>query len=62
MFHLGEVGGCSKLGGREVKIAGSNPDSVILILPSEMRSKLDSERLCNQAPLVYCVALKHGAS
>jgi len=35
---------------------------VILLLPSERRSKLDSERLCNQAPSVYCGALKQGAS
>jgi len=35
---------------------------VILLLPSEWRSKLDSERLCNQAPSVYCGASKHGAS
>jgi len=33
-----------------------------VLLPSERRSKLDSERLGNQAPSVYCGALKHGAS
>jgi len=59
----------SKLGGREVKtpakqkIAGSNPASGhLLLLPSERRSELASERLCNQVPSVYCGALKHGAS
>jgi len=43
------------------KIAGSNPASGHLATP-ERRSKLDSERLCNQAPSVYCGALKLGAS
>jgi len=43
------------------KIAGSNPASGHLATPFRS-SKLDSQRLCNQAPTVYCGALKHGAS